>query len=327
MSHLLRFPEHDPSRFNMAFSGLVSFLRSPVVSDLTRLDADFAVLGVPFDEGMPFYPGARMGPRSIREHSMRFGETGGGVYNPLTGETLLERERAQDRIVDVGDADVLTTHVVGTFAGVTEKVRAIRERGARVVVIGGDHAITYPVVCGLAGEEVHVLHFDAHLDYIPFTHGVSLSNGNPFRQVNALQHVASLTQLGIRSLRDVRATFDDAEGDGSHIITTADYRSRSFDEIFAHIPQGAKVYVSMDIDVLDMSLVPGCVSAEPNGLMYDELLSGLRQIASDFDVVGFDVVEVNPLLDVRTGVTSYLAAHLMVEFIGLIGLLAATEER
>jgi agmatinase len=75
-------------------------------------------------------------------------------------------------------------------------------------------------------------------------------------------------------------------------------------------------YVSIDIDALDMSLVPGCVSAEPNGLLYAELRDTLKALPARMDIAGFDLVEVNPQLDVGTGVTSYLAAHTMVEFIG-----------
>jgi agmatinase len=84
------------------------------------------------------------------------------------------------------------------------------------------------------------------------------------------------------------------------------------------LPADAPVYVTIDIDVLDMSLVPGCVSGEPDGLSYDELRRTLIALAEHANVVGFDVVEVNPLLDVGTGVTSYLAAHTIVEFLGHI---------
>jgi agmatinase len=84
------------------------------------------------------------------------------------------------------------------------------------------------------------------------------------------------------------------------------------------IPEDARVYVSIDIDVLDMPLVPGCVSAEPGGLRYEELRATLFALAERADVIGFDLVEVNPMLDVGTGITSYLAAHTIVEFLGRI---------
>ena len=84
------------------------------------------------------------------------------------------------------------------------------------------------------------------------------------------------------------------------------------------LPRDANCYVSIDIDVLDLPLVPGCVSAEPNGMTYSELRDALVAIAEHTNVVGFDLVEVNPQLDVGTGITSYLAAHTILEFLGHI---------
>ena len=84
------------------------------------------------------------------------------------------------------------------------------------------------------------------------------------------------------------------------------------------LPEGARCYVSIDIDVLDLPLVPGCVSAEPNGMSYAELRDDLFALAEHLDIVGFDLVEVNPQLDVGTGITSYLAAHTILEFLGRI---------
>ena len=84
------------------------------------------------------------------------------------------------------------------------------------------------------------------------------------------------------------------------------------------VPRDARTYVSIDIDVLDLPLIPGCVSAEPNGMSYAELRDTLAAIAEHCDVVGLDLVEVNPTLDVGTGITSYLAAHTMLEFLGNI---------
>ena len=84
------------------------------------------------------------------------------------------------------------------------------------------------------------------------------------------------------------------------------------------VPPGARTYVNIDIDVLDLSLIPGCVSAEPNGMTYAELRDTLAAIAGHCDVVGLDLVEVNPTLDVGIGITSYLAAHTVLEFLGNI---------
>ncbi|MGH3359218.1 MAG: arginase family protein, partial [Nocardioidaceae bacterium] len=160
--------------------------------------------------------------------------------------------------------------------------------------------------------------YDAHLDYAPFVHGVQFSNSNPFRHVRRLKHVASLTQVGIRSLRNTARMHQDSEQDENRVVTMGAFRRAGPGCIAEHLPEGADVYVSIDIDVLDLALVPGCVSAEPNGMAYEEFMASLRAIAKRCEIVGFDLVEVSPPLDVRTQVTSYLGAHTIIEFLGHI---------
>jgi agmatinase len=130
--------------------------------------------------------------------------------------------------------------------------------------------------------------------------------------------VQGLTQIGIRSLRHGREQIEDVFRDGNRIITMSEFRNLGPTGIAALLPEGAACYVSIDVDALDMSLVPGCVSAEPNGMTYAELRDSLAAIAERLEVVGFDFVEVNPLLDVGTGVTAYLGAHTVIEFLGRI---------
>jgi agmatinase len=297
------------------FAGIPSFLRAPVCQDLTQIDGDVAVLGVPTDEGSPFLPGSRFGPRSIREHSLRFGPR--GYYDVRDGRDYLADELDGGRIVDAGDVDVLTTAVEETFENITAFLARVLESGAMPLVLGGDHAITYPIVRAYE-EPVHVVHFDAHIDYSPFQHGFALTNSHAFRHIRRLPQVRSLTQLGIRSLRNSRAAVEDSRSDENRIVGMEEYRDLGPRDVLNDLPDDAPVYVSIDIDVLDMPLVPGCVSAEPDGLRYDELRDTLVALAERTNVLGFDLVEVNPLLDVRTGVTSYLAAHTAIEFLGHI---------
>jgi agmatinase len=295
------------------FAGIPSFLRVPIATDLSRLDADIAVVGIPTDEGSPFLPGSRLGPRGIREHSLRFGPD--GFYDQRDGRDYLVEELQAGLIADTGDVDVVTTAVELTFDNVTARLGGILETGALPVVIGGDHSISYPVVRAFQ-QPVHVVHFDAHIDYSPFQHGFTYTNTHAFRHIRRLDHVKSLTQVGIRSLRNSRVAVTDSIDDGNSVLGMEAFRDMGSGGIAESLPKDAPVYVSIDIDVLDLSLVPGCVSAEPDGLMYAELRDALVALAEHTEVVGFDLVEVNPLLDVGTGVTSYLAAHTMIEFLG-----------
>ncbi len=300
------------------FSGLVTFLGVPAADPGGDFDADVAVLGVPFDEGSPYMPGSRFGPRGIREHSLRFVTGEDGYYDPIARKRFLEAEIRDRRIVDIGDAEVLPTNVPGTFDDVTRIVARLREKGVMPVVLGGDHSITFPVVRAFGPEPIHVFHLDAHLDYMPFVHGMEFTNQHAFRHITRMEHVASLTQVGIRSIRNTEEMLTDTLGDGNRVVTMDEVERLGGEAVARLLPAGAPTYVSIDIDVLDLSLVPGCVSAEPEGLSYGGLRRILFSLAEHVEVVGFDLVEVNPQLDVRTGVTSYLGAHTTIEFLGHI---------
>lgn len=304
------------TRINRPYVGIPTFLRSRAVEEMTDLDVMIAVLGVPFDEGSPFLPGSRMGPRALREQSLRFAGRP-GFYDLATGREYLRAEVEGGLIADVGDVDIYPTNPEKTFEVQTEMVRGILRRGAMPVVLGGDHSITFATVRAF-DEPIHVLQFDAHTDYAPITADLSYTNGHAFRHIAAMPHVRQITQVGIRSLRTSPEQVGDIRADGNRIITMAEFRALGPEGIAAALPEGERCFVSIDIDVLDMSLVPGCVSAEPEGLSYAELRAALQAIAERLDVAGFDLVEVNPPLDVPTGATSYLAAHTVIEFLGHI---------
>lgn len=297
--------------------GIPSFLRSPYMTDLSELDADIVVLGVPTDEGSPYKPGSRFAPRAIREHSLRLCAGGAGFYDPETGQSYLEHEQRERRIVDGGDLPILPTNVRATFDAITAGVRNVVSQGALPVLLGGDHAIPYPIVRAFE-EPVHVFQFDAHLDYEPFAHGLELTNGHAFRHIAQMPHVESLTSIGIRSIRNPKSTLEESLAHGNRIVTMEQYDAGGADLILGDVPEGAACYVTIDIDVLDMSLIPGCMSAEPNGMAYATLRDALNVLAERTRIVGFDLCEVNPLLDVATGVTSYLATYTIVEFLGHI---------
>jgi agmatinase len=305
-------------RLDRPFVGIPTFLRAPLRTDIEQLDATVAVMGVPFDEGSPYLAGSRLGPRALREHSLRFvGGGSKGFYNPETKRQYLEFEMVNGLLVDTGDVDILPTNVEKTFENVTDMTRAILDRGAMPLVLGGDHSITYPVVRAF-DQPLHVVHFDAHTDYAPFVHDLRFTNQHPFRHITPMKHVLSLTQVGIRSLRESEEMVGGSARDGNRVVMMSEFRRLGPKGIARIVPANAACYVSIDVDVLDISLVPGCVSAEPNGMNYVELRDTLREIAIRANVIGFDFVEVNPQLDVGTGVTSYLGVHTVIEFLGYI---------
>lgn len=315
-------PAPEPAAVNLPFVGIPTFLRAPHVSDLGGLDADIAVLGVPSDEGSPWYPGARMAPRQIREMSMRYAEYGptqrlGGYYDMDEDRRYLVHETKQSRIVDCGDVDIVYTNPGRTMDNVTSAVRTVLGAGALPVVFGGDHAISWGVVRGY-DQPLTVLHFDAHLDYRPFTHGAEYGNGSPIRKMSSLPHVQRFVQVGQRSMRMSQDDLTEARAAGNHVVPMKEFRRRGAASVLDALSAGGAVYISIDIDVLDMPLVPGCASAEPDGFGYDELKQLLFAVARHTDVVGFDIVEINPMLDVRSHNTSLLGAQLGLELMARI---------
>jgi agmatinase len=292
-------------------------MRSPIVGDLSALDADIAILGVPSDEGSPWYPGARMAPRKIREMSVRYAGYGrmqsrGGYYDIEEDRRYLQYETRNERIVDCGDVDIIYTNPEQTFLNITRATSQILEAGAIPIVLGGDHAVTYGVVRAYE-EPVCVVHFDAHLDYRPFIHGAEYGNGSPMLKIGELPQVDRMIQIGSRGLRasddDLRMTTTR----GNDVFTMKRFRAEGIQRAISALPPGAKVYVSVDIDVLDMSLVPGCASAEADGMTYEELRQAIFAIVREHELVGFDVVEINPMLDVASNNTSLLGAQLPIE--------------
>ena len=305
----------ENGRLNRAYSGVPTFLRSDYCDDLDTLDADYAVIGVPYDDGSPFVGGSRFCARAVREHSLRFG--GGALYDIAEDKEYLREVLAGRRLVDCGDVDVAPSRGDVTMGNLTSSVEKIRARGAMPIVLGGDHTLTYPVVRAF-DQPVHVIQLDAHLDYSRVEHGMTYINSTSMRLIHQLDHVESLTQVGIRSMREMKQNADDARANDGRIITMPELRENGAGAIADHIPKGANCYITIDIDAYDMSLVPGCISAEPGGLTYEDMQRALKAVAARLNVVGFDFVEVNPPLDVGTGVTSYLGALTVGMFLGYI---------
>ncbi|MDQ0253004.1 agmatinase [Evansella vedderi] len=298
------------------FSGIPTFLRSKLVTelgDLEKLNPTIAVMGVPFDEGCPYMPGSRFGSRTIREHSLRFSRN--GYYDYELKKILLKEELSRGRIVDIGDVNVIPTDVEGTFHRITQMVETVMKKNRMLITLGGDHSITYPIVRGIS-QPIHVIHFDAHSDFAPIYDGYQYTNMHAFRHISQMPHVKSLTQIGIRSIRDTSVL--DSIAAGNRVVGMDEYREIGPKNIAQVVPEGEPCYVTIDIDAFDSTLVPGCVSAEPGGFLYNELRDSLGAIAERNPIVGYEMVEVAPQLDVGTGITSYLAAQTVIEFLGRI---------
>jgi len=302
---------------DLPISGICSFAKQPICTDLDRLDADVAILGAPLDMGTMYRSGARFGPRAIREASTLYAFGPEGAYSPEDDQYHLSRESV--RIVDAGDADIIHTDVAGSFANIEQAVRKILARGALPVVLGGDHSVHIPCIRAFSDQPpVHVVQVDAHLDFGKDREGVTFGHNQPLRRTSELSHVTGMTQIGIRNFTfSGRGSYEEARAAGSEIVTMRRARELGMAGVLQLIPEGRRYYCTIDIDGLDPAVAPGTGSPSPGGFLYDEVIDLLRGLARRGQVVGVDLVEVAPPYD-ATGATSLLAAQLLLRFLGYV---------
>jgi agmatinase len=312
---------YDKGRLNLPFVGISTFGKAPYVADWDAIDADVAVMGAPFDFGTQFRAGARFGPRGIREASTLFSFGHGGAYDHEDDVTYLQTDRV--RMVDIGDADIVHTDTEKSHANIAYGVRKILAAGALPVVLGGDHSINIPCIdafeddCAKNGP-IHIVQFDAHLDFVDVRHGVRFGHGNPMRRASEKPWVTGMTQLGIRNVSSTsREGYEAARAAGSDILSVRQIRKLGNDGVLALIPEGARYYVTIDIDGFDPSIAPGTGTPSHGGFTYYEVLELLAGLCRRGRVVGVDLVEVAPDYD-HSGSTTTLAAQVLLNLIGRI---------
>ena len=308
---------YERGRLNLPFVGHCTFGKRPPCLDWDTLDADVAVLGVPYDMGTQYRPGARFGPRAIREASTLFSFGHGGAYDHEDDAVYLPMDKV--RIVDVGDADIVHTDTAASHKNTELAVRKILERKALPLVLGGDHAINIPCVRAFSDEEpIHIVQIDAHLDFVDVRHGVREGHGNPMRRASEQAHVTGLTQLGIRNVSSTaREGYEDARKRGSVIRSVRQCRKLGTEEVLKLVPEGVRYYVTIDIDGFDPSIAPGTGTPSHGGFLYWEVMELLQGLTKRGEVVGIDLVEVAPAYD-PSGITAMLAAQVLLNFLGYI---------
>jgi agmatinase len=269
--------------------------------------------------GTQWRPGARFGPRGIREASTLFSFGHGGAYDFEDEKMYLTPE--QVRMVDVGDADIVHTDMEKSHANTEYAVRQILAAGAMPVVLGGDHSIHAPVIKAFEDKgPIHIVHFDAHLDFVDERHGVRYGHGNPLRRASELDFITGMTQLGIRNVSSSnKSDFDDARKSGSNILSVRDVRRIGTEGVLNEIPEDKNYYITIDIDGFDPSIAPGTGTPSHGGFLYYEVLEIIQALAlrSKGNIIGMDLVEVAPPYD-PSDVTSILAAQLLMNSIGFI---------
>ena len=260
---------------------------------------EIKLLGVPWDADSSYLRGPALGPAAIRAELERV-----RVYSNMTTEFGVDLEQP-GTWADAGDVPATTGEE--TRAAITAKVAELMREGHPVLSLGGDHSITWPILCAVHANvgKVDVLHFDAHPDLYDEFEGSRFSHACPFARSLEGGLIGRLVQVGIRTVPEVLRR--QVERYGVEVVTMSDWTgppSVKFDR---------PVYISLDLDALDPAFAPGVSHREPGGLSVRDILATMQRLQGR--VVAADLVELNPNTDLG-GVTATVAVKLLRELAG-----------
>lgn len=272
------------------------FLGAPVETDLTRLDADVVILGVPY--GWPYpRPGATAGcamaPTAVRRRAVRLARFRDHWDFDQDGPMRLPR------MVDAGDVPGDATDGPDNAARTTAAVAAILDRGAVPVCIGGDDSVPIPILRAYQGRApLTILHVDSHLDFRDEVDGVREGYSSPMRRASEMEHVGQIIHVGLRGVGSARASdVEESRAAGNLLVTARELRERGAPWLLDQLPARASVFVSFDCDGLDPSVFPAVSALAPGGLAYAEAFDLMAGIGSR--LAGAAFTEYVPSLDVN----------------------------
>ena len=307
-----------PIRGPMDASKTPRFAGPPTFALLPRRDevssCDVAVVGVPFDTGTSYRPGARFGPAAVRQGSRLLRPWHPALQvGPLT----------EQQVADAGDIACNPFDITEAVGQIEAAAAELLSEAGHLLALGGDHTIAYPLLRATKQRfgPVALVHFDAHLDTWDTYFGAPYTHGTPFRRAfeeSLLVEDASI-HVGIRSSTYAKSDYADDEGFGFRVVRAAELDTIGVEGVLERIRArvgSSPVYVSIAVDVLDPAHAPGTGTPEAGGLSSRELLSILTGMR-DVNVVSADVVEVSPAYD-HAEITSIAAAHLAYALIGLM---------
>ena len=307
MSH--SFPEPLSGTIIPRFGEIATFMRLPVERDPTKLD--IALVGVPWDGGTTFRPGARHGPREIRNMS---------TLMRRVHHVSLVSPYELCRVGDHGDAPVNPIDLAHSLQRIEEFYRRLHDAGAAPLSAGGDHLVTLPILRAIARERpVGLVHFDAHSDTADsYFGGEKYTHGTPFRRAieEGLVEPKRVIQIGVRGSIYAADEKDWADSVGIRIVHIEEFFRLGPEAVVAEarrVVGDGPVYVTFDVDGLDPVYAPGTGTPEIGGFSTAEAQRMIRGL-DGLDLVGGDVVEVSPPFD-PSGNTALVGATMMFEIL------------
>lgn len=298
----------------LSFVGIPTFLKRPFTRNLENVDV--AIVGAPLDQGVMERPGTRYGPRALRDASQMWGQflhPEHGMYDSELDQFILKNTR----IIDYGDVTVVPTLIDMNLDAITREIRKLVNRKIFPIVLGGDHSISFAVVKAFKNVKMDVVQFDSHLDFLDESSGLRVSHANPMKNIADLESVENITQIGIRGFGNPIFMAEAAKKAGSKIITAETALKNGMDWVIDQVPKAENIYVTIDIDALDATQAPGTGTPELGGFTYLQMREMLRKLPEKGKIIGFDVVEVNPLYD-HAQITAQIAVRLIIDLLAKI---------
>ncbi|GJD46354.1 Guanidinopropionase [Methylobacterium cerastii] len=296
------------------FAGVASFMRLPCRDPGAAEGVEIGLVGIPFDGATTNRPGARLGPRGVREAS-----TGTRAINHASGIAPY----ALAACADLGDVPVNPVDAAETCRRIEAFMLGLAGAGIVPLSVGGDHLVTYPILRALGrGRPLGLVHIDAHSDTDDHQYGgTRLTHGTPFRRAveDGVLDPRRCVQVGIRGSMDAADERDWACAQGIRVVTMEEAAARGMPEVAAEaraVVGAGPTYLSFDIDSLDPAYAPGTGTPEIGGLTTREALALLRSLRG-LDLVGADLVEVAPPLD-PSGLTALTGGQLAFEILCLL---------
>lgn len=291
------------------FSAIKTFFRMPHVS--MDKDFDVALMGIPFDGGVSYRPGARFAPAAVRNAS----SLGRGFH--WTRELQIFEKL---KIADIGDCPTVPVSLTKTYKNIEKFVGEVLKNKKRFVSVGGDHSTTLPVLRALKKhykKPLAFIHFDAHLDTYPAAWGEEYHHGAFARHAveEKLVDPKKMIQIGIRGPLAAGADLDFVKKNKIKVKTMDDIREGSLGDFLKTLPKfdDTPTYISFDVDCMDPAYAPGTGTPVPGGLTSYEVQRILRALKIP-NLVGGDIVEVSPPFD-HADITSIVAMDVMFEML------------
>ena len=291
------------------------FLDWPVAIDPADwAGARVALLGIRHSEPYahdPFPNDQSKAPDAIRAMSRSF------CYDPGHWDFDVGTDLASNlpAHLDLGNVAFDGTDYSAYADAITARARRLWRQGTQLIVLGGDHGVTIPVVEALdaVGGPVHILHIDAHLDWREEVGGVRRGYSSPLQWASKVKAVSGMTQIGLRAIGSARQKEVQAARDfGSRLFGAEQIHEEGMEPVLETIPQDRAVYLTIDADGLDPTEMPAVMAPTPGGIYFRQLAPLLRTVARRNRIVGMDIVEIAPSYDFANGLTAIMAGRLIL---------------